>query len=147
MSIKRSSQRISFLLLFFFVNSNLCLAQPKPPLEVVRLFEKHYSGPLMDEIADLTTPRFRDNKPKAVWIVETWKTLNKIKYEKLNSSVIDSKVEGDKAIVVLKAKITTAGSGEVSHKEVYYLVKEGGTWLIDDLIVTDEEIDLEKMEL
>ena len=48
--------------------------------------------------------------------------------------------------MVLKAKIN-AVAGEVSHKEVYYLVEEGETWLIDDLIITDEELDLEKMKL
>ncbi len=57
----------------------------------------------MDEIADYTTPSFRDNKPKSVWVVETWKTLKDIQYERLNSSVIGSQVKGDKAIVILEA--------------------------------------------
>jgi hypothetical protein len=33
------------------------------------------------------------------------------------------------------------------QKEVYYFVKEGERWLIDELVVTDEEIDTEKLRL
>jgi len=107
---------------------------------VVKLFDKAYGGPLMHEIADYTTPGFRDNKPKSVWVVDTWKSLNKLKYKRLNSSIISSKVNDDEAIVIMESKIKTA-AGEAIQKEVYYLVKEGKRWLIDELVVADEEID------
>ena len=100
----------------------------------------------MDEIADYTTPKFRDNKPKSVWVVDTWKTLKEIKYEKLNSSVIDTKVKDNKAIVVTETKIKTV-VGETTQKDIFYLIKQGERWLIDELIVTDEEIDLNKVQL
>ena len=100
----------------------------------------------MDEIADYTTARFRDNKPKSVWVVETWKTLKEIQFERLNSSVIHSRVKDDKAVVVLEAQIKTAAGG-ARQKEIYYLVKEGERWLIDELVVTDEEVDAEKIGL
>ena len=87
----------------------------------------------MDEIADYTTPNFRDNKPKSVWVVDTWRSLDKIKYERLNRPVIDSNVEGNKAVVVLEAKIK-AVAGEVAQKEIYYLLKHGERWLIDELM-------------
>ncbi len=80
----------------------------------------------MDEIADYTTPKFRDNKPKSVWVVDTWKTLKEIKYEKLNSSVIDTKVKDDKAVVITEAKIKTV-VGETAQKEIFYLLKDGIT--------------------
>ena len=67
--------------------SSICLAQPKSPLQVVKSFDMTYGGPLMVEIADYTTAGFRDYKPKSVWVVDTWKTLNKLKYKRLNSSV------------------------------------------------------------
>jgi hypothetical protein len=133
---------VSFLLTLFLVT--FCYAQT--PLEVVELFHKCYGNPCMDEIADYTTPRFRDNKPKSVWVVDTWKTLNTMKYEKINSSVLDSKVKADKAVVIVNVKITTVG-GDASQKEIFYLVKEGEMWLIDELVVTDEEIDVDKIEL
>ena len=94
----------------------------------------------MDEIAYYTTPGFRDNKPKSVWVVNTWKTLKEIQYQRHNSSIIDSKIKGDKVIVIMEAKIK-AVAGEVAQKEFYYLIKGGDRWLIDELIVTDEEID------
>ena len=137
---------MTLLIASLLTNPNLCLAQPKSPVEVVEFFNKAYGTHQMDEIADHTTPKFRDNKPKAVWIVDTWKTLSKLKYKRLNSSLIDSKVKADKAVVVIKGKIRTL-AGDVTQKEVFYLIKPGDTWLIDELIVTDEEIDLEKMKL
>ena len=100
----------------------------------------------MDEIAEYTTSSFRDNKPKSVWVVDIWKTLKEIQYERLNSSVIGSQVKGDKALVVIDSKIKTA-AGEVAQKEIYYLIKEGERWLIDELVVTDEEIDPDKLRL
>jgi hypothetical protein len=134
------------IIAFLFSTLSICHAQPKSPLEVVNLFDKCYGGPRMDEIADYTTPEFRDNKPKSVWVVVTWKTLKDIGFERLNSSVVEQKVKDDKPIVIIDAKIRTA-AGEVTQKEIYYLVRQGERWLIDELIVTDEEIDLEKLHL
>ena len=52
------------------INLGICHAQHKSPIEVVKLFDKAYGTPLMDEIADYTTPKFRDNRPKSVWVVK-----------------------------------------------------------------------------
>jgi hypothetical protein len=60
--------------------------------------------------------------------------------------VIDSKVKDNKAAVILDAKIGTS-IGETEQKEIYHLIKEGQTWLIDQLQVTDEDISVEKMRL
>ena len=78
--------------------------------------------------------------------MDTWNTLKEIQYERINSSVIESKVKGDKAIIVVEAKIK-AVAGEVTQKEVYYLVKVAARWLIDELVVTHEEVDLNKIRL
>ena len=137
---------LSLLIAFLLINSGICQANEKSPLEVVKLFDKAYGGPLMDQIADYTTPRFRDNKPKSVWVVDTWKTLKEIKYEKLNCSVLDARVKDDRAVVITEGKIKTV-VGETTQKEIYYLVKKGERWLIDELIVTDEEIDVDKIKL
>ena len=144
--MKRISKIVPVLIAFVLINSGICHAQPKSPVEVVKLFDNCYGGPLMDEIADYTTAAFRDNKPKSVWVVETWNTLKDIQYERVNSSVLDTKVKDDRAIVIMEAKIKTA-AGEVTQKEIYYLVKEGERWLIDELVVTEEEIDPEKLRL
>ena len=142
----KSFKIISLLITFLLINLSISQAQEKSPIEVVKLFDKAYGSPSMDEIANYTTPKFRDNRPKSVWVVDTWKTLKEIKYKRLNSSVIDSKVKDDKAIVITEAKIKTV-VGETTQKDIFYLVKEGQRWLINRLIVTDEEIDLNKIQL
>jgi hypothetical protein len=136
----------SFLLVFVFISPSVSMAQEKSPVEVVNLFVKGYGGSQMDAIADYTTPAFRDNKPKSVWVVDTWKALHQLKYQKLKSSVIGSRIVGDKAVVVTEAKIRTA-AGDVAQKELYYLVNQKERWLIDDLQVTEEEIDIEEVQL
>jgi hypothetical protein len=134
------------LLLASFFIPTISKGQPTTPIEIVQMFDKCYGTASMDDIPDYTTPKFRDNKPKSVWVVDTWNTLKDIKYERLASSMVNSRINEDKAIVVYEVKIKTA-AGETSQKEIYFLIKEDGKWLIDDLVVTDEEIDLEKLEL
>lgn len=124
----------------------ICHAQEKSPIDVVKLFSENYGGPNMDELAIFSTANFRDNKPKSVWVVDTWRALQEIEYKKLDGKIIDSKVKGDKAVVIVQGRIRTA-AGEASHKKIYHLVKSGKKWLIDNLVVTDEEIDLDKIEL
>jgi len=93
----------------------------------------------MDEIADRTTPKFRDNKPKSVWVVDMWKALQKVKYKRLESNITDSKIVDNKFLVVVKAKIETA-TREIIQKEIYYLIKDGDRWFIDEMIVTDKKV-------
>jgi len=136
---------ISFLLLAFFL-ANICYAQQNSPIEIVNLFNECYGGHCMDEIANYTTPHFRDNKPKSVWVVETWKSLKEIKFQKLNSSIVYSDVKSDKAAVVMEVRIKTV-AGETSQKEIYYLIKEEDKWLLNELVITDEEIDTDETKL
>ncbi|MFH0844852.1 MAG: hypothetical protein V1930_05195 [Pseudomonadota bacterium] len=130
---------LSSLLLVLLLDTAFCLAGPTSPVEIVTFFDKHYGGPLMDEIAQYTTPKFRDNRPKSVWVMETWKELQKIKYERLGSKVLESEVVEDRFMVVIQVKIK-AGPSERTQKEIYYLIKEEERWLIDERIVTDEKI-------
>jgi len=135
---------ISFIVILFIVT--IVYAQPQTPLEIVELFHKCYAKACMDEVADYTTPRFRDNKPKSVWVVDTWKALHKMNYKKLTSTLLDSKVKGQRAVVIVTVKISTVG-GDANQKEIFYLVKDGERWLIDELVVTDEEVDVNKIQL
>ena len=48
--------------------------------------------------------------------------------------------------MVIDAKITTK-AGETTQKEIFYLIKNEERWLIDELIVTDEEFEFDKTEL
>jgi hypothetical protein len=112
----------------------------------LKKFNVCYGTACMDECADITTAKFRDNEPKSVWVDDTWKALRQMKYEKLNSSVIDSKIENGKALVILNPAINTK-AGKTTQKDVYFLSRKGDMWLIDEQIVTDEEVDVEKLAL
>jgi len=125
---------------------NTAQAEPKSPVEVVKIFIAGYGTPRMDEAADVTTAKFRDDRPKSVWTVETWEKLKAIKYAHTHSKVIGSKVKDRKAVVLVDAEITTV-AGDTKQKEIYTLLKEGASWLIDTLVVTDEKIDLEDYKL
>ena len=137
---------VSLSIVLFLMLTAIAIAQGQTPSDIVNVFVNTYGGPYMDELADFTTPNFRDNKPKSVWVVDTWKSLKQIKYRKIRSSVIASKVKGNKAVVIVDATIETKAV-KTSQKELYYLIKEDGKWLINDLVVTDEDIDLENEKL
>jgi len=118
----------------------------KNPIEVVNLFFETYGTSRMDEIGPYTTAKFRENKPMSVWVAETWKALKQMEYEKLEIKVLDSKITDKNALVAVQSKIKTV-AGEADQKEIYSLILENNKWLIDDLVVTDEEIDLENMNI
>ena len=121
----------------------ICQGQQDSPVDVVRSFSACYGGPCMDETADHTTGRFRDNKPRSVWVLDTWKALQRTAYRKIQDRIIGSKATDDRAAVVVEAKISTL-AGETEQKEVYYLIKEDHKWLIDELQVTDEAVEIDK---
>jgi len=64
--MKKSIKIIPFLIPFLLISLIICQAQQKSPVEVVKLFDKCYGSPLMDEVPDYTTPKFRENKTKSV---------------------------------------------------------------------------------
>ena len=67
-----------------------------------------------------------------------------MKYKRLNSTVVDSMIKGDrKAAILVEAKIKI-NEKETTQKEIYYLTRKGEKWLIDDLVVVDGEVDLEE---
>jgi len=120
-------------------------AQDKSPVDVVNLFDIHYGGPDMDVIAGYTTAKFRLKRPKSVWVVDIWRALKKMKYKRVGSVVVDSKVNGNKkSVILVEAKIKISEK-ETTQKEIYYLIQAGKKWLIDDLVVVDGDIDLEKI--
>ena len=60
--------------------------------------------------------------------------------------MITSKLKDDRAVVIVEAKIKAAAV-EATQKQIYYLVRVREQWLIDELIVTDEEADLNTIRL
>jgi len=144
--IPKIIKSVSLSIVLSLILTNIATAQEQTPSDIVNVFVNTYGGPYMDELADFTTPNFRDNKPKSVWVVDTWKSLKQIKYRKIRSTVIASKVKGNKAVFIVDATIVTKAL-KINQKELYYLIKEDGKWLINDLVVTDEDFDLENEKL
>jgi len=119
-------------------------AQDKSAVEVVNLFDSHYGGSDMDVIAGYTTAKFRLNRPQSVWVVDVWRALKKMKYKRMGSAVVDSKFNDNTKAVILAATKIKIDEKETTQKEIYYLIQAGEKWLIDDLVVVDGEVDLEK---
>ena len=115
-------------------------------IDVINKFDKYYGGPQMDEIKDLTTARFRKNRPGAVWVAKIWKVLDNLEYKRLSSVIIESKIEQNSALVVLESEIQTK-SGKTLQKEIFYLIKEKGRWLINELVVANDKNDVGQMDL
>jgi len=134
------------IVLTAFLTLDTAYAEQGSPTEVVKLFSSYYGGAQMDKMADFTTGHFRDDKPKSVWVVDTWKTLRQIDYKRVYDSIADTKVKSGRAVVILNTKIETL-AGETTQKEIYYLIKEGKQWLIDELRVTEEDVDITAKEM
>ncbi len=137
---------IPLLIILSLGSPGISYAQQKSPIDVVKPFNKNYAGPNMDELTKFTTANFRENKPKSVWVVDTWRSLQQLKYKKLNGDITNSKINGGKAVVIVQSRISTA-AGDANQKEIYYLIKDREKWLVNELVVTDEEVDLDKIEL
>jgi len=119
--------------------------QEKTPGEVVTEWTKVY-GVDMDIAAELTTLEFRGGKPKGVWASETYRIFKSIGYKHLGGEIIEEKIDGDKALVILQGKIFTIAGG-AKQKEFYLLKKVDGEWLIHDIKVKEEEVEKEKRVL
>lgn len=133
---------LSLLFLHRFPSSAADLS----PVDVANLFQRCYGEACMDEIADYTTASFREDMPKTVWIVATWEELQEIEYKTVSYTVLDSRVQADAAVVICQVAIKTV-AGDANQKSVFYLIRDGGKWLIDRLDVTDEEVKGEKVQL
>ena len=143
----RTPFKIIFFLMFVYLlcGFEISNAQDKSAVEVVNLFDSHYGGPDMDVIAGYTTAKFRLNRPKSVWVVDVWRALKKMKYKRVGRAVVDSKFNDNKKAVILVETKIKIDEKETTQKEIYYLIQAGKKWLIDDLVVVDGEVDLEKM--
>ena len=138
----------AFILLNCASHTNLKVPYSLTPDEVVILFNEVYGTGRLDEIGPHTTERFRHERPIAVWVVQVWQELQKLKFEKLDFRIVDSDIdsENDLATVVAQSAIQTQ-AGITRQQEVFILVLERGVWKIDELFVTQEEIETEEHSL
>ena len=106
----------------------------------VLLFAETYGTGRMDEAAAITTMKFRGGVPGSMWVADVYPKLEHWEYKKIKTEVLTAKIDEDKAVVVAQAKISTA-VGETVQKEVYYLIRSRGKWLIDELEVLEEDVE------
>ncbi len=129
-----------FLPTVFFV-SLLCIplfARENPPLAVVKKWIRVY-GVDQDRASELTTLRFREGKVKKTWADETRRILKKIGYKHLGGEFLGEEIKGIEARVVLRTTIETI-AGRSKQKEVYLLFLVNDKWLIDNIVIGEEEI-------
>lgn len=118
----------------------------RTPTETIAIWNAGYGTAEMDACADVTTARMRDDKPKSVWVYDTWKKLNRLGYRKETSAVLQEKIDGDTAVVVLQTRIY-ADDVYSDQKELFTLMRVDGVWLIDALRVGDEILETQPEQL
>jgi hypothetical protein len=141
-----NSKILCLLFLFLTVGFGNGMAGQASPTQVVKRFCVDYGGPGMDKSARLTTSHFRNNRPKSVWVSDTWRDLKQLAYRRLHQAVSQTKIDKDRAAVILEARIETL-AGETRQKEIYYLIRKSHTWLIDELQIVEEDIEISREEL
>lgn len=129
-------------------NKNLKIPPSLSPDDVVTLFSEVYGTGRLDDIGPHTTERFRLERPVAVWVVQVWQELQKLEFEKLEFKIVESNIDtaNNVATVVAQSTIQTQ-AGITRQQEVFILVLERGQWKIDELFVTQEDIEAEEHRL
>ena len=149
--------KLLFTTILFYLTMSSTMLSPTPPftihaqetpaqtpLEVVELWNTTYGTADMDICANLTTAVMRKGKPKSVWVYDSWKQLNTLDYRKEESQIIQQKIDGNTAVIVLQTRIYA--DGYVDQKELFKLIRVDGEWLIDELIIGDEVLEEERKQ-
>lgn len=105
--------------------------------KTVLLFAEAYGTGRMDEAASITSTNFREGMPGSVRVAKVWPKLKAYEYKKIKTDILSIEIDGDKAVVIVQAKISTAG-GDAVQKEIYSLIRFQGKWLVDDLQVMED---------
>ncbi len=129
----------ALILLFVLLIIPPLWAEDSQVLEPVHIFTQYY-GKDMNKVAEITTDELRDGKTKSEWAAYTVKMLESFGYERLKSDVKQTVKHEDLAYVHVRAKIDTM-VGHVEHDELYRVILDGDTWLIDALEVVNEDIE------
>ena len=140
MSLK---SRLLTVVIFIFVVSS-CLSSvhrrdPKTPQEIVHIFMSAYGTSDVSKLACYTTPYFRNYKPEELWIIETWEKLKEIGYEHISGKILEVRINGEHAVVVVSSRVKTL-VGKTQQKEIYCLIKTPEGWKLDEIIVEDEQL-------
>ncbi len=132
---------VFFTILFFPSPLHADWVEESGILEPVQIFDQYYGIDQMDKVAQVTSRDFREGQSKSAWAEETASMLRRIEYERLDSEYIGAIANDDRtaAAVLMESTIQTI-VGKVRHDELFRLVRDGDTWLIDELEITSETI-------
>lgn len=118
----------------------------KMPRDIVYIFMSTYGTPSISQLAHYTTPYFRNYKPEEVWVIETWEILRGLGYRHLMGKILEEKIKDNTAIIITSSSIETI-AGETLQKEIYCFIKTSEGWRLDDLLVEEETVEMEKYNL
>ncbi len=107
------------------------------PTDIVKKWIEIY-GRDFDEASELTTLSFRNGITKKDWASKISKIMESIEYEHLGGKVVAEITKKDKSINILQSKIKTIVGGSY-QKEVYELHNIEGKWLINEIVVKEED--------
>jgi len=126
---------ICFAVLFFppFVNA---VGSESSPTQVVQHWLTVYPKDL-DTAVGLTTATLRDGLSPESWVRNRKALLLNLGLEYLDGQVLSEDITGNRAVVMLKAYLSTT-IGEQVQRERYTLRRINGQWLIDDMNVVAE---------
>ena len=126
---------ICFSVLFFppFVNA---VGSESSPSQVVEQWIAVYPKNL-DTAATLTTTKMRNDLTPERWIHQFKAILANLGLEYLDGQVLSEDITGNRAVVTLKAYLSTTIGDQVQNEQ-YTLRRINGQWLIDDLTVVAE---------
>jgi len=110
------NRRYLLSLLILIVLIPIAHAEENSPRAVVLQWTKIY-GVDYYRAADLTTLEFRKRKSKDEWADQISEILGSVKYRHLGGKVIEEQISGDRAMVVLDARIFTI-VGSAKQKRV-----------------------------
>ncbi len=106
------------------------------PSQVVQHWLTVYPKDL-DTAATLTTPTMRNDLTPERWIRQSKALLLNLALEYLDGQVPTEEITGNRAVVMLKAYLSTT-IGDQVQRERYRLRRINGQWVIDEMKVVAE---------
>ncbi len=135
LTVRPSIVLICFAVLFFppFLNA---LGSESSPSQVVQHWITVYPKDL-DTAVTLTTPKMRNDLTIERWIRHSNAALMNLGLEYLDGQVLAEDITANRAVVMLKAYLSTT-LGDQVQRERYRLRRVEGRWLIDEVKVVAE---------
>jgi len=133
--VRRNAWRVLLLVL----TTSAAGATALTPEETVRRYLQAVKDGKFDVAYDLISTAMRQGKDREVWVKEQQVGMAWAEVKIFSFEVHPAKVEGDKAQVpnVLSSQDRFVNQLGLTEHELYTLVKEGGTWRVDQQVIIE----------